>query len=82
MTEPTAQSAVKRLAMANGNTPGTLRPRQLYTDNAINKKTVKTGSQMSAEYEYMPSHVCTAKKTTIPPNAAMKMRNRHLRINS
>jgi hypothetical protein len=51
-TEPTAHSAVKRQAMANGNAPGTLRPRQLYTDNAINKKTVKTGSQMSGEYEY------------------------------
>jgi hypothetical protein len=43
---------VKRLPMANGNAPGTLRPRQLYTANAINKKTVKTGSQMSAEYAY------------------------------
>ena len=51
MTEPTAHSAVRRLAMANGNAPGTLRPRQLYTDNAINKKTVRTGSQMSGEYE-------------------------------
>ena len=51
MIEQTAHSAVKRLAMANGNAPGTLRPRQLYTDNAVSKKTVKTGSQMSAEYE-------------------------------
>ena len=52
MTEPTAHSAVNRLAMANGNAPGTLRPRQLYTLNAINKKTVKTGNQMFWEYEY------------------------------
>ena len=51
-TEPTAHSAVKRLAIANGNAPGTLRPRQLYTDKAINKKIVKTGNQMSGEYEY------------------------------
>jgi hypothetical protein len=51
-TEPTAHSAVKILAMANGNAPGTVRPRQLYTDNAISKKIVKTGSQMSGEYAY------------------------------
>lgn len=52
MTKPTAHSAVKRLAMANGHAPGTLRTRQLYTDNAVNKQTVKIGSQMSGEYKY------------------------------
>lgn len=52
MIEPTSHSAVKGLAMANGNAPGTLRPCQPHRDNAINKETVKTGRQMSAEYEY------------------------------
>jgi hypothetical protein len=49
MTEPTAHNAVKRLPIANGNAPGTLRPRQPYTDSAIKRKIVKIGSQMSGK---------------------------------
>jgi len=52
MTEPTTHSAVKSLAMANGNAP-VIRPHQLHTNNAINKKIIRTGSQMFAEYEYI-----------------------------
>ena len=71
MIEPTAHSAVNRLAMENGNAPGTLRPRQLYADSVINKKIVKIGSQMSGEYENGQVMSEPIKKTTIPSNDAV-----------
>jgi hypothetical protein len=70
--EPAAHSPVNRLASANGSAPGMFPRRQLYRDNAINKKIVKSGSQISTEYKYCPVMSAPLIKKTLPAYAAIK----------